>query len=1069
MILNSNPNYNDANFNFSQDIVSNNRINFRPNPYMQNYLNYNPGNNSNNNNFIYQSGFFNNSVNQYMNPYNQQINAMSNFHNTQNIINPIYSNSNNQFGSKNHLNYKENIELDCICENQNYISKNELMQCILCNKYQHKECINKAKEIIPYICFNCQFMNNHFYLRHIKTILPAKEFIYKKKWEDDPLYLKEGTKTFEFPLDLHELYEKYDININNQNNSYYLAILCLTNNGKPFHLGFPDNINISINDKKFYNIDNKGFKRPLLLAIENNKYYIPKRRHLITSDKYEIPNAADFFSNINNNNHRITISFSNNLENYRGSEFEFVDVRHYLIYIGLFQEIKIPQMSLLRECKNLEDDFKIFQVFYEEKVKKIKWNKISNYVSLDNEQLNMSMISEISNQRIICPVRGLFCQHTDILDFGECCRYITGNNQFYKCFKCNKPMNIMYIDEMSEKIFNKYKNENFSQIYFSPKFKFIRGEKIEENNRKGKNFIKQIENEPSDESLSESFFNFHENELKIVEKNKYDETDNNQEYTNEIIEINSDTESMIIEPNNIPTSNLALEDKNMNKELEKRNEISNINNKNVYNINNNINNNSKIQDNIVVINNLDKSNDEIHPSENIENKENFNEEKKTEEEVITLMEEDEEEDKEDKGNSIYGNSNRIPNKSNEKDNLINNNTSSQQNQSSGSNNISDSSSIIRKNEESSFNVFQDIFNPQKSEQNLIKMNPSKENITNINEFEGIANEFLQKKRNKEVKKRNKKKLIEKERENDIHSPRKRIFRRIEDASSLKSNNKKSIKEREYILEKEKEKENNNKNNINKSNNINDIQNDFNAGENIINNQQTNYLSVSLYNNKINSNEKNSHNPNNKSIKNNKEIKNKRRNSDMTSSSNSFNAQSNNFIISEYDKKEINKNKRKKKKQSKLNKGKEKSHNKEKINNNNKLNSDTHNQISETSYNNISESNYSIQANENNEISDKNKIVENFEDDYETILIDRKDLIEIRPYKEHKDSNRTNWEEEDFINDFDIFENELLSNNQMEFLNYDYYHIQRKLREFCSQRYHDDEIFNGNNIFFNNFK
>ena len=84
-------------------------------------------------------------------------------------------------------------------------------------------------------------------------------------------------------------------------------------------------------------------------------------------DKYEIPNAADFFSD-KNLVQKVTISFANNLENYRGSEFEFVDIRHYLIYIGLFQEIKIPDMSRLKECKSLEEYNQIFKNFYEEKV-----------------------------------------------------------------------------------------------------------------------------------------------------------------------------------------------------------------------------------------------------------------------------------------------------------------------------------------------------------------------------------------------------------------------------------------------------------------------------------------------------------------------------------------------------------------------------------------------------------------------------------------------------------------------------------------------------------------------------
>ena len=775
MILNSNHNYKEANFNFSQNnVVHNNNINKSNNyraPYIPPYINYN---NNNNNNFINQNRIFNNNnfmMNQYMNSYNQQINSIPAFSNVNRMITPInnFNNYNQQYTSKN-FQQKEKLDIECICFNNNYSSKKELKHCIICKKYQHKACIHQAQYITPYICFNCQFIYNHFYLKPIETILPAHEFIYKKEWEDDTSLLKQGTKNFEFDLDIKEIYNKYNINPTNINedNSYYLAFLCLTNNGKPFHLGFPDNINISINDKKFYNTESKGFKRPLLLSIENNKYYIPKRRHLITLDKYEIPNAAEFFPDKNNKNQRITISFSNNLENYRGSEFEFVNVRHYLIYIGIFQEIKIPQMSLLRECKNLEEYFQIFKTFYEEKVRKIRWNKISNFISMDSDQLNMNMISEISNQRIICPVRGLFCQHTEIMDFGECCGYITSNNQVYKCFKCNKPLNIMYIDEMSEKIFNRYKNEDYSQIYFSTKFKFIRGEKSEESISKGKddkNNVRQIENDPSDESLSESFFKYYENKLNNDEISKYGNDENNQGNVNEIIEINSDTESMLIEPNNIPSANPASENYNMNLELGNRNETSNVNNENINNTSNNYNDNSHTQDNIVVINNLDKSDDEIQPSENMENnnKEKIIWENKNEEEIITLMEDDEEEEKENKDitNSNSGNdNNKTLDKENRKENIVDNRTSNQQNKSIN-NDITEQLSNPGKNDvvenENLLEHFQDI-NLQKNKQIIFNLNSSKEND---NLVEGITNEFLDKKRNKEMNKRQKKRKMRK--------------------------------------------------------------------------------------------------------------------------------------------------------------------------------------------------------------------------------------------------------------------------------------------------------------------
>ena len=175
-------------------------------------------------------------------------------------------------------------EVECICEVKSYISKTQIIQCFLCHKYQHITCIYQAKYIKPYICFNCQFRHNHFYLRWKKTILPAKEIIYQKKWAKKQTLLTNGTKTFKFSLNLNELYR---LNQDKEkNSSHYLAFIWLTNNGKPFTFGFPDNINIKINGKDFYSTETKGFKYPLLLSLENtySHDYTPKKKHLITME-----------------------------------------------------------------------------------------------------------------------------------------------------------------------------------------------------------------------------------------------------------------------------------------------------------------------------------------------------------------------------------------------------------------------------------------------------------------------------------------------------------------------------------------------------------------------------------------------------------------------------------------------------------------------------------------------------------------------------------------------------------------------------------------------------------------
>ena len=340
---------------------------------------------------------------------------------------------------KNYINDYLNIE--CICDNKNNESKSKLIKCFLCHKFQHLSCIYQAKFIKPYICFNCQFMNNHFYLRWKKTIIPAKEIIYSNKWTKDKSLLSKGTKKFKFFLNLNELYNlNNEKSTKNDNNSHFLAIIWMTNNGKPFHFGFPDNITIKINNNEFYSTYNKSFMYPLLLSLDNSSDYSPIKRNLITQNNFEIPQASEFFYPPRIINYKkksskqsLTISFDNPLENYYGSEFQFQEIRRYLIYLGVFQEIKIPQLSILKVSNKLNIYNDIFKNLYREKVLKIKWNKISQIINLDNEEMNINFYSNISNQKIIHPVRGLFCQHSDVLDFGECCRYISGNNQIYRC------------------------------------------------------------------------------------------------------------------------------------------------------------------------------------------------------------------------------------------------------------------------------------------------------------------------------------------------------------------------------------------------------------------------------------------------------------------------------------------------------------------------------------------------------------------------------------------------------------------------------------------------------------
>ena len=487
----------------------------------------------------------------------------------------IHESKNNQFGKINLNN--SFCEMDCICENKSYLSKSQIIQCFLCHKYQHISCIFQAKYIKPYICFNCQFRYNHFYLRWKKTILPAKEVIYEKKWAKKEELLKNGTKTFKFVINLSELYK---LNTD-KNSSHYLAFIWLTNNGKPFNFGFPDNINIKINGKDFYSTETKGFKYPLLLSLDNtyNYDYSPKKKHLITMENYEIPHASEYFVVSKSNRlhtQNVTISFEHPLENYYGSEFQYEDIRRYLFYIGVFQEIKIPQLSLVKNANKLTELNTIFKNIYPEKVLKMK-NSINTN---ENEEINnniMNFVSNISGQKIILPIRGIFCQHFEVLDFGECCRYITSKNQIYKCYKCNKPLNIMYIDNDSEKLFEQYKNKDFDEIYFDNNFKFIKGTK--ENTEK--NICDKL-SEDNSELVSDSFYEYHKNEIDELNKKEKEEVyeiiDSSEEENDKNEEINNESVIELNETISLNSESSLDEDNDLNKNINKNKNNLQLNN-----------------------------------------------------------------------------------------------------------------------------------------------------------------------------------------------------------------------------------------------------------------------------------------------------------------------------------------------------------------------------------------------------------------------------------------------------------------------------------------------------------
>ena len=135
----------------------------------------------------------------------------------------------------------------------------------------------------------------------------------------------------------------------------------------------------------------------------------------------------------------------------------------------------------------------------------------------------------------------------------------------------------MYIDNDSEKLFDEYKNKGFDEIYFDNNFKFIKG--IEENNEKNYD-IKNL-NESNSELVSDSFYEYHKNEIDELNKKEkeeiYEIIDSSDEENIKKNEIKEDINESVIELD----ETISL---NSNTSFDEGNDYNKIINKNKNNL-----------------------------------------------------------------------------------------------------------------------------------------------------------------------------------------------------------------------------------------------------------------------------------------------------------------------------------------------------------------------------------------------------------------------------------------------------------------------------------------------------
>ena len=467
--------------------------------------------------------------------------------------------------------------INCICLEKPENNIQDLIECSICNNYQHKQCVFDCINSInhDYICPQCQIYNSEIYINQIKNILPAKKF--------NQTVLKNSNNikheyTFSFKINLYEYHPT------EKHRKGFIIIRCLKLGKKYFNLKWPEKVKIIIN-KKTFNLNNP--RNPLLFKLRS----ITKNDFANRNYYYNIYNISfhDDSIFIDKNINDITIKIIER-DISEGKQFFSYNYALSIDYVEMLNKDEVLKLIPHKSDKN-------------------EILKIINNGNVNSE--NVDLFHPVDYIEI--PARGMFCNHFKVFDLKHFLSFWNVHKKYY-CIFCKKPINYLYIDDIFKNILNEFYNKNIETIKIDCNYNIIDTIKKIDNN---------IESE-IDENEDDGGYLDCMNELLNKENNNLNEEYNNNESEESVQDIKSENQFELKEENDFETLtyfNTNFDSYNVNNIFEYNNH--NYNKINHHNINNK-NNNEEEDIEIITINSSNSFTDLETYSNETEEKNNIN-------------------------------------------------------------------------------------------------------------------------------------------------------------------------------------------------------------------------------------------------------------------------------------------------------------------------------------------------------------------------------------------------------------------------------------------------------------
>ena len=356
------------------------------------------------------------------------------------------------------------IKINCPCfteektVNLNYYNGKPLIKCPNCNKYQHKLCLEKCLNIIPYyICPDCQIENLDLFIEQKKKII--RKLFHGKDFSNSNIVKCHFDISTIIPF-----------NINYAKEDEYILFRCLKIDDEGFNTLWPGFFDIYINKIMIQN--------PL-----NEEKELSREIAFRVSDKFK---------------RKTNLKISSNLKH--------------------FSKINKNELLLNFNAKcNKKDDF-ILAIDYvkEKKLEEVIENipsKYENKKELDNIVIEKVSLLDIYTDTdvISIPAKGWKCTHLSCFNLKTFLGFMD-HTRLYKCPFCKQKVGLIFICNEMKDIIQKYYSKDNNEIMLDSNYNVI--EKKEEINNIGLGNLNNLDGNKGDNinnSINDNSFSNKEN------------------------------------------------------------------------------------------------------------------------------------------------------------------------------------------------------------------------------------------------------------------------------------------------------------------------------------------------------------------------------------------------------------------------------------------------------------------------------------------------------------------------------------------------------------------------------